>query len=136
MPEDTYMGTLGNWYNYSATFAEAEERSPWQPFHVQQGWRPDESAVSIFFGARYTQSGYRAARDLEREIRPLSDRGRSQQPPLIVMDPIVARLFVELGFDSKEKLIDWCAENARMPAREYWDDQWVQTLTFLSRSPA
>ena len=24
VPGDTYMGTLGNWYNYSATFAEAE----------------------------------------------------------------------------------------------------------------
>ena len=24
--------------------------------------------------------------------------------------------------------IDWLAENARLPAREYWDDQWVQTL--------
>jgi hypothetical protein len=44
------------------------------------------------------------------------------------MDPIVARLFVERGMDSKQKLIDWCAENARLPAREYCDDQWVQTL--------
>ncbi len=41
----------------------------------------------------------------------------------------MARLFVDLGFDTKEKLIDWCAENAKLPAREYWDDQWVQTLT-------
>ncbi len=28
VPGDTYMGSLGNWYNYSATFPEAEERSP------------------------------------------------------------------------------------------------------------
>ena len=33
-------------------------------------------------------------------------------PPLFVMDPIVARGFVDLGFDTKEKLIDWCAECA------------------------
>jgi hypothetical protein len=45
-----------------------------------------------------------------------------------VLDPIVARLFVDLGFDTKEKLSEWCAENAQMPARDYWDDQWVQTL--------
>ena len=43
------------------------------------------------------------------------------------MDPIVARGFVDLGFD-KEKLIEWCAENALLPAREYWDNQWIQTL--------
>ena len=30
-----------------------------------------------------------------------------------MLDPIVARLFVDLGFDTKEKLIEWCAENAQ-----------------------
>ena len=48
--------------------------------------------------------------------------------PLFVMDPIVARGFVDLGFDTKEKLIDWCAENALLTAREYWDNQWIQYL--------
>ena len=43
------------------------------------------------------------------------------------MDPLVARSFVELGY-TKQSLIEWCAENARMPARDYWDDQWVTTL--------
>jgi hypothetical protein len=52
------MGTLGNWYNYSTVFPEAEERSPWPPFHVDQGWRSEESTVSIFFGGRYTSSGF------------------------------------------------------------------------------
>jgi hypothetical protein len=129
VPDDTYMGTLGNWYNYSATFAEAEERSPWQPFHVQQGWRPEDSTVSIFFGARYTQSGYGPRETWKEKFIRCLTAGDPNMPPLIVMDPIVARLFVDLGFDTKEKLIAWCAENARMPAREYWDDQWVQTLT-------
>ena len=50
VPGDTYMGSLGNWYNYSATFAEAEERSPWAPFHVQHGYAPTDSTASVFFG--------------------------------------------------------------------------------------
>ena len=37
--------------------------------------------------------------------------------PLFVMDPIVARGYVDLGFDTKEKLIAWCADNALMTAR-------------------
>jgi hypothetical protein len=49
-------------------------------------------------------------------------------PPLFVMDPIVARGFVDLGFDTKEKLIDWCADNALLTAREYWDNQSIQLL--------
>ena len=48
-------------------------------------------------------------------------------PPLIVMDPIVAREFEKLGF-SKRSLIEWCAENAKLPAKSYWDDQWITTL--------
>jgi hypothetical protein len=128
-PGDTYMGTLGNAYNYSATFAEAEERSPWTPFHVQKGFKPGDSTVSIFFGGRYTASGFGPRMTWkEKFIRCLTSIDHNQAP-LIVMDPIVARLFVDLGFDTKEKLAAWCAENATMPAREYWDDQWVQTLT-------
>jgi hypothetical protein len=57
VPGDTYMGTLGNNWNYTACFAENEERSPWSPFHVDQGFKTGDSTVSIFFGGWYTQSG-------------------------------------------------------------------------------
>ena len=128
VPGDTYMGALGNPYNYSATFAEAEERSPWQPFQVQKRFKPTDSTVSIFFGGRYTASGFGPrATWKEKMIRCLTSADHNQGT-LLVLDPIVARLFVDLGFDTKEKLSEWCAENAQMPARDYWDDQWVQTL--------
>ena len=32
------------------------------------------------------------------------------------------------GVETKQQLIDWCVENARLPAREYWDNLWMQTL--------
>src|SRR4029453_16084667 len=51
----TYMGSMGNSYAYnSVTFAENEERSPWEPFHVPHGFRPTDSAVSVFSGCRST----------------------------------------------------------------------------------
>src|SRR5438093_1361663 len=38
VPGLSYMGNQGNSYAYnSVTFAENEERSPWEPFHVQHG---------------------------------------------------------------------------------------------------
>lgn len=43
-------------------------------------------------------------------------------------EPRAARDFVRLGYDRKDKLTQWIAENSTVPAREYWDDQWVQTL--------
>jgi hypothetical protein len=127
VPGETYMGTLGNGLAYSACFAENEERSPWEPLHVQKGFKPTDSAVSVFFGLRYVQEGYGPRLTWREKMRRCLSAG-AHFPPLLVMDPIVARLFVDRGMDTKQKLIDWCAENARLPAREYWDDQWVQTL--------
>src|SRR6266540_668701 len=58
VPDDTYMGSLGNWYAYTAVLPEAEERSPWQPLHVQKGFKPTDSIASVFFGGWYTHAGY------------------------------------------------------------------------------
>lgn len=128
VPGDTYMGTLGNWYNYSATFAEAEERSPWTPFHTQHGFKPSDSTASVFFGGWYTHAGYGPRETWKEKFIHSFAAAEHYLPPVIVMDPICARGFVDLGFDSKEKLAAWCAANAKIAAREYWDNQWIQTL--------
>ncbi len=128
VPGESYMGSLGNWYAYTAAFPENEEHSPWQPLHVQHGFKPTDSSVSVFFGGWYTQSGYGPRETWKEKFIRCLTAAEHHIPPLIVLDPIAARGFVELGFDDKHKLIDWCAENARLPAREYWDNQWIQTL--------
>ena len=128
VPGDTYMGTLGNNYNYTAAFAENEERSPWEPLHVQHGFNPTDSTVAVFFGGWYTQAGFGPRDTWEEKFRHCLAACEPYSGPILVLDPLVARGFVERGFDSKQKLIDWCAENARLSAREYWDNQWTQTL--------
>jgi hypothetical protein len=128
VPGDTYMGTLGNWYNYSATFAEAEERSPWTPLHVQHGFKATDSTATSFFGGWYTQAGYGPRASWQEKFRYQFAAAEPYLPPIIVMDPICARGFVDLGYTTKDKLIAWCAANARITAREYWDNQWTQTL--------
>jgi hypothetical protein len=128
VPGDTYMGSLGNWYAYTSVLPEAEERSPWQPLHVQQGFKPTESIASVFFGGWYTHAGYGPRTTWREKMRHALAAVEQYSPPLFVMDPIVARGFVDLGFDTKEKLIEWCAENALLTAREYWDNQSIQLL--------
>src|SRR6266403_1956768 len=55
VPGLSYMGSQGNGYAYSSvTFAENEERSPWEPFHVQHGYQPTDSTISVFTGCRAT----------------------------------------------------------------------------------
>jgi hypothetical protein len=128
VPGDTYMGSSGNWYSYTAVLPEAEERSPWQPLHVQKGFKPTASVASVFFGGWYTHAGYGPHATWKEKMRHALAAVEQYSPPLFVMDPIVARGFVNLGFDTKEKLIDWCADNALLTAREYWDNQSIQLL--------
>jgi hypothetical protein len=128
VPGDTYMGSLGNWYAYTAVLPEAEERSPWQPLHVQNGFKPTDSVATIFFGGWYTHAGYGPRATWQEKMRHALAAVEQYSPPMLVIDPIAARGFVDLGFDTKEKLINWCAENAVLTAHEYWDNQWIQYL--------
>ena len=128
VPGETYMGSLGNWYAYTAALPEAEERSPWRPLHVQQGFKPTDSVATVFFGGWYTHAGYGPRATWQQKMRHCLAAVEQYSPPLLVIDPIAARGFSDLGFDTKEKLIEWCADNGRLTAREYWDNQWIQYL--------
>jgi len=128
VPGETYLGSLGNWYAYTAVLPEAEERSPWTPLHVQKGFKPSDSIASIFFGGWYTHAGYGPRATWQEKMRHALAAVEQYSPPLLVIDPVAARGFVDVGFDTKEKLIAWCAENALLTAREYWDNQWIQYL--------
>lgn len=125
---DTYMGSIGNAYNYACCWAENEERSPWEPLHVQHGFEPEDSTVTVFLGGWYTISGYGPRDTWEQRFRHCLAACEPYSPPIVLLDPSVARGFVERGFAKKQQLIDWLAENARVTAREYWDDPWTQTL--------
>jgi hypothetical protein len=132
-PGLTYLGSQGNNYAYnSICFAENEERSPWEPFHVSKGFKPTDSTVSAFGGCRHTAFtlGVREAhwRDHVRNmLRGMDPR----EHPLFVLDPITAELFIKRGgFDTKDKLIDWAYDNACMAAGEYWDYQLIQNYIY------
>ena len=48
---ETFMGSTGNNMNYNNMFiAENEESSVFEPFHVQKGFKKEESTVSLFRG--------------------------------------------------------------------------------------
>ncbi len=128
VPGETYMGSQGNPLAYSFAFAENEEASPWEPFHVQHGFKAEESTASVFFGGWYTVFGNGPRDTWEEKFRLSLAACDPFLPPIVALDPLVARGFVERGFDTKQKLVDWCAANARVPARVYWDNLWMQTL--------
>ncbi len=132
-PGETYMGSLGNGYSYNnLTFAENEEKSPWEPLHVQKGFKAGDSVVNVFFGCRSStfSLGLRETywRDHVRDMLLGTDL---ITPPCLLLDPIAARQFVGRGgFDDKAKLIHWLWETAEMPAGRYWDLQLVQNYVY------
>jgi hypothetical protein len=128
VPGETYMGSQGNPLSYSLAFAENEEESPWEPFHVQHGYRPEDSTVTAFFGGWYTIFGNGPRDGWEAKFAKSLVACDPFHGPIVALDPLAARGFAERGFDDKQKLIDWCAENSLLPAGEYWDNMWMQTL--------
>ncbi len=47
-PGGTERSTLGTPMKYTLSFAEWEERSPWEPMHVEEGFDPEDDVVSVF----------------------------------------------------------------------------------------
>ena len=133
VPGETFMGSQGNNYSYnSITFAENEERSPWPPLHVQKGFKPTDSVVSVFYGCRSATFCLGLREKYWREhVRDMLLGTDSNTAPCLLLDPITARQFIDRGgFDTKEKLIHWIHETAKMPAGRYWDLQLVQNYIY------
>jgi hypothetical protein len=138
-PGETYMGSQGNSLGYSTCFAENEERSPYTPFHVQHGFDASTSTVTTFLGGWYTQFG--TVRDdawrehFQRQLQACDPF----TGPIVALDPLAANKLVDYGFDTREKLAEFLSESSALPAREYWDNQWMQTLVrpwaILGREP-
>jgi hypothetical protein len=133
VPGETFMGSIGNNYAYNnITFAENEERSPWEPLHVQKGFSQGSSTVTVFHGCRSTTFGLGLRKEYWREhVRDMLLGTDAITAPVLLLDPIAARQFIDRGgFDTKAKLIRWLHETAEMPAGRYWDLQLVQNYVY------
>jgi len=134
-PGINYMGTQGNPLNWNnVCIPEKEEGLPagWKPYHVQLGYKPEESAVSVFAGIFFEQASapmsplknpeYESPEHMAAVIRGWGSVGPylNLQASLL-LDPTHAQdLSKRYGFDSKEKLIAWLRDNTLQTAWEYF----------------
>lgn len=129
VPGITYLGSQGNPLNYSnVCFAENEEKSPWEPFHVQKGFAAGESVVSIFRGRTFSHLLEVRAKtwrqQLLNQVAGFTPTPRTNLTLLV--EPLAARTLAEReGFDSKAKLAQWYHQNSTLPFDVYWDYQLV-----------
>ena len=133
---ETYLGDIGNNCNYNnMCFAENQEALPegWSPFHIQKGFRSDESVVSILTGwsllnyAAYKPHPHHEIMKQQLTSFETSGAGTHHTPGInpgtqaaFLLSPITAKDLRNEGFKSKEQLSQWLKENARMTLWNYW----------------
>ena len=126
VPGDTYQGSQGNNLDYnSLVIPEDEKNNPWTPFHVQNGFKPEESVVSIFTGWDIRQghgakgAGVSENPMFDEQISDMFHTMAGTSGALVVCDPLVAKRLVEQGYDTKEKLSEWLWKNTLRTAKDF-----------------
>jgi len=145
-PGATYMGTFG--YPLAFAIAENEALSPWEPFHVGQGFKRDDSTVTIGvtnnFGpapAPYDTADKPGAqtaiellaKEITKKTRLFNFPGRG--PKLeevmitLLISPSVAKSLADAGY-TKESLRQAVYEHTIMRLADY---EWVFKYTAVTR---
>jgi hypothetical protein len=129
---ETFMGSTGNPLNYNnMCFAENEERSVWDPFHVQKGFRKQQSVLSIFRGWSVINSMGAAGccRPAQEEMLLLLQAFPALHGSItFVMDPLVAKHLKEQGFNTVRQLAEWICKNFKMPVGQYFGSDLVYSF--------
>jgi hypothetical protein len=128
----TFWTSQGNNYTYNnLCMAENEERSVWEPFHVQKGHKPEESVVSLFRGWNLINSmGAAARRSWGEEVKlQMQALPALYSAATLILDPMTARhLKKNEGFQAKLDISRWISENVRMPASQFWENDIIDML--------
>ncbi|MFQ5738650.1 MAG: peroxiredoxin family protein [Acidobacteriota bacterium] len=141
-PGEIDMSTLGNPGKFSYCIAENEEESPWEPFHVEQGFAADESALTLFAAEPPRGVSEHFARRAEPLLKALSRtlatvwtyRLCIGQEALVVLSPEHVRTLHGDGF-SKQRVREFLFDNTGIPVREYREKggEGTQYVQFYSR---
>jgi hypothetical protein len=125
-PEGIDMSALGNPGKFSYCIAEHEESVPWEPLHVEQGLRPEQSALTLFAGepphgvsehnAREPKQALKAICYALRTVWTYRDCMRSEA--IVILCPEHARTVAKAGW-TKRQARDFLFENTGVPVREY-----------------
>jgi hypothetical protein len=107
------MGVMGNPMKYSMVIAENEEDSPWEPLHVEYGYKQEESTITLSFPQTYLQH-WPYGSDAEGILRSVIDNILRGMRYTIVFTPPHAKNLAREGW-TKEDIKEFISEYARIP---------------------
>lgn len=119
-------------YN-NLTIAENEENLPegWKPFHVQKGFKSEDSTITVFFGWNFVNCSGSVVEHYAPQLmmRDFTQVLAATGAATLIMDPSVADLLRDTqGFKTKEEFSKWLSDNAEIPAKLYWANSIVSGM--------
>ncbi len=98
-------------------FGEDEENSPWEPYHVSEGFAPEDSTVTlVWFQNRSMIKGNQDPVNNMKVLCATDDIGFNPGATFVISHSF-AKTLADAGF-SKKQVIDYVSEYARKPASE------------------
>jgi len=103
------MGVIGNPSKYSLVIGENEEESPWDPLHVERGFKKEDNTLTVFFPNNFLQSV-----PMDTSAEGIAQALANLQPwnmSCLIVIPSHAKVLADAGW-TKEKLKKYVMENA------------------------
>ena len=143
-PGKSYMGTYG--YPLAFTLAEDEERSPWEPFHVEQGFDKSTSTVTLGVTSNWGSQPEASSgpdnqpvadialklmtREICRKARvfDFATIGPKAEHTMvtILVSPSIARCLADAGY-TKQSIMEYLYQNAKLPLGDF---DWITKYTY------
>ncbi len=128
------MGVIGNPMKYSLVIGEDEERSPWEPLHVERGFKKEDNTLTVFFPNNYQQ-----AVPLGTDAKGIAEGMKNMNPwsmSCFIVIPSHAEILSNEGW-TKESLKEFLLKGSENPMDAYKKSQGGQTEAkdILSKPP-
>lgn len=113
---ENFTGSTGSNFNYNnMCCGENEEKSVFEPFHVQKGFKQMESTVSLFRGWSLQGSCTGNAKRMADLVAGIAGIGHA----VLILDPLVARNLQKEGFNTKQELSEYLAKEVKAIGRTF-----------------
>ena len=125
IPQQTDRATQGSPAKYTYCVAENEDDNPWQPLHIERGFDPGDSTVTVFAAepphnindhASISGKGILMTATATMATAGSNNLTNYVGEPILILGPEHAATVAKDGF-SKEQVKDFIFEHARLPLK-------------------
>ena len=136
------MSTQGAPSKYTYCVAENEEENPWQPLHVERGFRPEQNAVTVLAGEpphNINDHTGRSADDILTIVAGAmavtgANNAYTGGETLLALGPEHAATIARDGL-SKRDVAEWLHRRARIPLERYTRDTMLERFGHIPEEP-